>query len=677
MSSNQGDSGATSPSHSDSPVVGSLGAARADSSVPDSLPRHLLTARLASPVPPSSVDGADSISRQTSTPKQVAADKQPEFRPTEIVPSSLDLKKSNLTSALQESPVPSSSALPDDTTNGLNNGVAPTENPEIINKHLVQPQDNGDNDDNNDGKSGSSKAGSGAEEGEFSSLQLQGGDITRQVYRWTESEMQGQKLSQRRRSFNIARPEPEDETMNIHSIRVPGGFRRDYLRRTGGDPDQDLVHSVADPEQGLPQPQIPTSSFLEFLTLYGHFGGEELEEDDEMLGPGEYFSSAREREEGEPTEETGLLPGGKLPRKPKDRAVKANNTFTGAILLLLKSFVGTGVLFLPRAFLNGGMLFSSLVLVSISALSYYCFILLVNTRNKINGSFGDIGEALYGKNMRKIILASIALSQFGFVSAYIVFVSANLQAFILAVTECETFLSIKIIIFMQLIIFLPLSLIRDIAKLGFTALVADVFILLGLVYLYGYGFQTIAEKGVADIQAFNPSSWTLFIGTAIFSYEGIGLIIPIQESMKQPEKFPRALGLVMIIATTIFLSMGIVGYATFGSTTETVVILNLPQDNRFVQGIQFLYAAAILLSTPLQLFPAIRILENGLFTRSGKYNPGIKWKKNIFRFFLVVFCALVAWGGAGDLDKFVALVGSFACVPLVYVYPVRTSPTIT
>jgi proton-coupled amino acid transporter len=88
-----------------------------------------------------------------------------------------------------------------------------------------------------------------------------------------------------------------------------------------------------------------------------------------------------------------------------------------------------------------------------------------------------------------------------------------------------------------------------------------------------------------------------------------------------------------------------------------------------VNAVQFMYSLAILLSTPLQLFPAIRILENELFSRSGKYNPYIKWQKNVFRFFLVVLCALIAWGGAGDLDKFVALVGSFACVPLVYVYP--------
>jgi proton-coupled amino acid transporter len=107
------------------------------------------------------------------------------------------------------------------------------------------------------------------------------------------------------------------------------------------------------------------------------------------------------------------------------------------------------------------------------------------------------------------------------------------------------------------------------------------------------------------------------------------------------------------------------------------VLLNLPQDDKFVNAVQFLYSLAILLSTPLQLFPAIRICENELFTRSGKYNPGIKWKKNFFRFMLVMFCALVAWGGAGDLDKFVSLVGSFACVPLVYVYTVCSLPRLS
>jgi proton-coupled amino acid transporter len=69
---------------------------------------------------------------------------------------------------------------------------------------------------------------------------------------------------------------------------------------------------------------------------------------------------------------------------------------------------------------------------------------------------------------------------------------------------------------------------------------------------------------------------------------------------------------------------------------------------------------AILLSIPLQLFPAVRIMENGLFVRSGKNNVKVKWQKNLFRAGTVVFCSLLSWASSSELDKFVSLIGAFA-----------------
>lgn len=676
--------------------------------------RHASIARLSSPVP---------SSRPGTTPQRTASPSPPPQPTLSLAPlpglenqSSLPRPgQSALSNALATSfnivPSPQSSTpptgqgpslaglgsherLPRSNYGSFANGdmaasPAPAGDPEIVKRHLVQPEERGS-------RFGSSTrlhadgAASGFEDDEFSSLQLQGGDMTRNVYKWAEeadSSVRGR--SQRSQSFNVKRPEPEEEVLNIHSIRMPGGFRRDFLRRVAESPEpgnrlengDSATPKRTKPSLQLPkqQPELFTNNFLEFLTLYGHFAGEELEEDDEVLEPDEYFSSDAYdeyvNEDDEPGEGSALLTpatpgGGKRRRKRKERAHTGTGSATNAALLLLKSFVGTGVLFLPRAFLSGGMLFSSMILLGLAALSYFCFILLITTRSKVEASFGDIGGILYGKWMRAAILSSIVLSQLGFVSAYTVFTAANLQAFVLAVSKCKSFIDIKFMVLLQIIIFLPLSLIRDISKLGFTALIADAFILLGLLYLYYYDIYTIASDSFKlDITLFNPSSWTLLIGTAIFTFEGVGLIIPIQESMRHPQKFPFVLLLVMVIITVLFTSIGALSYAAYGSHTKTVVILNLPQDSHMVNFVQFLYSLAILLSTPLQLFPAIRIMENELFTRSGKYNPYIKWQKNIFRFFLVMLCALVAWGGADDLDKFVSLVGSFACVPLVYVYP--------
>ncbi|QIX00247.1 hypothetical protein AMS68_005764 [Peltaster fructicola] len=560
-----------------------------------------------------------------------------------------------------------------------------TEDLEVLKRHLVNPGQ------------AQSEVGSprrlstiqqhlGGDDEEFSSLQLQGGDTTRHIYRYAEKK-EREETQRLQRSSSMHFPSEVHEDAEISNLNKPGGFRREHIRRTAASPAPSSINprrpdygsiaaAVGEPPRAAPQ--FVTSNFIEFLTLYGHFAGESLEEDDEVLAPDEYFSSdayetATDADEhGEEDgwgEDSALLTPGKRKRRRKAQKPGTGSP-VGAAMLLLKSFVGTGVLFLPRAFLNGGMVFSNLVLLGIALVSYYCFLLLVAVRLKVRASFGDMGDQIFGKHFRNAINFSLVVSQIGFSSAYIVFVSENLQAFIAAVSDCRTFIDIKWVILMQMIIFLPLSLYRNINHIQKLALIADLFILLGLVYLYYYDIFTLVKQGgVSDIKPFNPKDWTLFIGTAIFTFEGIGLIIPIQSGMKDPKKFPPVLGFVMVLITVVFVSMGALSYAAFGSHTKTVIILNMPQDNRFVNGVQFIYSLAILLSTPLQIYPAIEITSQQLFSRTGKYNPWIKWQKNIFRFFMVMLCAAIAWLGANDLDKFVALVGSFACIPLVYIYP--------
>jgi len=271
--------------------------------------------------------------------------------------------------------------------------------------------------------------------------------------------------------------------------------------------------------------------------------------------------------------------------------------------------------------------------------------------------------------MRVAILTSIVVSQLGFVATYAIFVAGNFQAFILAVTNCRHLIPMKYLIFVQMIVLLPLSLVRNLAKLSTTALIADAFILVGLIYIGWNEVAVIAERGVADVALFNPKDFPLLVGTAVFTFEGIGLIVPITDSMREPRKFPAVLSGVMIFLLFLFGGAGILSYAAYGSSVQTVILVNLPQDQKSVQVVQFLYASAILLSAPLQLFPAVRIMENWLFSKSGRTSLRIKWRKNIFRFAMVVVCYLIGWVGAADLDKFVSFIGSFACIPLCYVYP--------
>jgi proton-coupled amino acid transporter len=109
---------------------------------------------------------------------------------------------------------------------------------------------------------------------EFNSLQLQGGDMTRQVYRYAEESARRSSVHQRSHSFSYpVRHDVAQET--VQDIMVPGGFRRNFIQRAYTQP----VFG----EDANGRPTFVTRNFLHFLTLYGHFAGEDLEEWDEPI----------------------------------------------------------------------------------------------------------------------------------------------------------------------------------------------------------------------------------------------------------------------------------------------------------------------------------------------------------------------------------------------------------
>ena len=487
------------------------------------------------------------------------------------------------------------------------------------------------------------------------SLKLQGGDVHREIFKI------GARARLQQRSATYAHPSmprsgtfapPQDE-IRASDQRAPGGFRRQFLQR-----QQRRLSFVAAPV---------TENFVSFLDLYGSFAGEDLAESESESAS----EIAEDETEAQPTETRPLL--GR--RKSSRRAARLGDAgIWKSFFTLLKAFIGTGIMFLPKAFNNGGILFSSITLITVSLISGLCFYLLLECRKQCGGGgYGELGAAIGGPRLRGVILGSITISQIGFVCAGTIFVAENLFSFLDAVTPNHvTPLGTNALIGLQLIVLIPLALIRNISKLGPSALLADFFIFFGLIYIWYFDISTLATQGLhKTVELFNPRDFTLTIGSSIFTFEGIGLILPIQSSMAQPEKFPRLLYIVMVIITIIFTSIGALCYATFGSHTSVEIISNFPQTSKLVNAVQFLYSIAVLVGSPVQLFPATRIIETSLFGEraSGKRSSATKWKKNAFRTGLTVLCVVIAILGASDLDKFVALIGSFACVPLVYIYP--------
>ncbi|KAG0353968.1 neutral amino acid transporter [Podila minutissima] len=493
-----------------------------------------------------------------------------------------------------------------------------------------------------------------------SHFQLQGGDAANEVYKWHAKETRRQ--ISRSQTYHA----PSNQDPDIVQIKTPGGFRRHFIQ-------QDAA------ARGEPAPELPTKSFIHFLGLFNmyemdHFAGENFHSI-----PRRSIVVPRDLEKRKSMGSIAskrFLPGQHIDEdeevipEPEEKI-----SFGKAIGMLFKSFIASGILFLPNAFRNGGILFAPLFMILIAVLCLHSFLLLVKCRELHPGSFGDIGGHFYGRWMRYIVLFAIAISQFGFCCGYCIFVAQQLA--IVTASLGGTHLDKLVWIAIFFVILVPFTLIRNISKFGPSALIADLCIIVGLVYIYAYDIKEliINQGSPTPLQLFNKQDFGLFIGTAVFSYEGIGMVIPICSSMANPKQFPRALTIVLSTVCALLVSFGCMGYAAYGNTVEIIVLDNLPHgtsgEKAGKNAIQILYIIAIFLTTPLMLFPCIRIIEGCVFHAVGG-GPRTKTrllKENIVRILIDFAVAAVAYAGYTHLDIFISFVGSFACAPLLFIFP--------
>lgn len=73
-----------------------------------------------------------------------------------------------------------------------------------------------------------------------------------------------------------------------------------------------------------------------------------------------------------------------------------------------------------------------------------------------------------------------------------------------------------------------------------------------------------------------------FFGTVIFAMEGIGVVMPVENQMKNPQHFlgcPGVLNTAMIVVVALYAIIGFFGYARFDEAVKVgSITLNLPDE---------------------------------------------------------------------------------------------------
>ena len=65
-------------------------------------------------------------------------------------------------------------------------------------------------------------------------------------------------------------------------------------------------------------------------------------------------------------------------------------------------------------------------------------------------------------------------------------------------------------------------------------------------------------------------------GMAVFCFEGFGMTLALQSSMKDKAAFPKVLGQALVGITIVYILFGFSGYMAYGDDTRDIITLNLP-----------------------------------------------------------------------------------------------------
>ena len=324
------------------------------------------------------------------------------------------------------------------------------------------------------------------------------------------------------------------------------------------------------------------------------------------------------------------------------------------------SFVGAGLLGIPDAFRQAGWGLGSFALCTVSALNVYCMLLLVQVQKKLLkegftnvSSYGLVGRCIMGPRGETFVNLCLVISQAGFATAYIIFISANLHS-IYGISRA-------IVCFGCMPGLALLVQAREMKTLSPFSLLADLANLAGLSAVLLQDFKSY-EPHNDTIHPVRLAGLIYVMSITIYSMEGVGLVLSLESSCQDRSNFGALLKTVLACITLFMAFFGTAGYMAFGDDTQAPITLNLIGDGwaTFVKGALCL---ALYLTYPIMMFPIWHITED-LFAQL--HDSVIM--NTLFRCLLVVLTAIVAYA-VPNFGSFLSLVGSSICTILGFILP--------
>jgi len=362
----------------------------------------------------------------------------------------------------------------------------------------------------------------------------------------------------------------------------------------------------------------------------------------------------------------------------------------GTMASIMKANLGTGILALPQGFFFSGLYLGLVLVPLIGFLAIYCMHLMVRSSRELctrlsvfSLSMDETVGAAFSTGPKDIrfcgpILAGVTkffiiTTQIGFLCVFYEFITENLRQ----VLECstETHVQPRYVYCLALLpLLMVMNSMKQLKSLGYVSLLAN-FAMISVISIIVY--YSIKDRGPGNIgtpatkapEFGELKNIPLFFGIAVFAFEGISLVLPVEHKMKEPSSFLAWNGLLnvpMTLVLLLYMTVGYYGCLHYGSTVRGSITLSLPSTDKLALGGKILVALAILLTYPLQAYVVVEYFVE--YHEKRGLTKNLRAKEYVLRYGIVTFsciCAILV----PSLGLFISLVGSLFGTFLALILP--------
>lgn len=287
-----------------------------------------------------------------------------------------------------------------------------------------------------------------------------------------------------------------------------------------------------------------------------------------------------------------------------------------AFFNMTNSIVGAGIVGIPAAFLNAGLLAAVVLMAALTAVNDWTLrLIIINTKLSGAQTYTGFVTHAFGSKGKVVVLLSQLLFAFGGAVGFCVIIGDSiphvLRALFRSAVESSSFVDFvlsrnSVIVLCIVCISYPLSLIKDMSKLAKTSGLALISMAI-IIVIVVYRSITIESDMKGTISG---SQWILslnfFQGISVISF---ALVCHhnttfIYDSIHIPtlDRFNTVTHIACFVSGVVCMLMGLVGFLNFGSMTKGNILNNFPTDDWLVNIARLCFGLNMLTTFPLEIF---------------------------------------------------------------------------